>query len=168
MMDMDDVCAKPIKLEPLDRVMKETDKWDSCSFNRAGYYDIWALSYPPYIYSCWGWVDPVTVVHTMQDDIIYKLRETPDHEYFPVLSAFNGFAVYKTPIFLKCCYDWRMPKKYMRLQDLQANQQILGFRASFSPLDKQTDEADCEHRHFHMQAIYDYGARVVICPEEIF
>jgi glycosyltransferase involved in cell wall biosynthesis len=168
MMDLDDVCAGKLQLAPLARVLSESDQWDTCSFNRAGYYDIWALSVKPYIYSCWGFHDPLTVVHTMQDYIIDLLRETPDHRYLEVLSAFNGFAIYKSAIFFQCHYDWRMPKKYMSLADLQANQQILGFRATFSPLDQQTNEPDCEHRHFHMQAKYDFGARIMICPEHIF
>jgi hypothetical protein len=168
MLDLDDICASPIRLDPLRRVLSEPSKWDCCSFNRAGYYDVWALSYHPYIYSCWGWYNSETVVEVMRDDIIYKLRETPDHEYLRVLSAFNNLAIYKTSMFLKCAYDWRMPKKYMTMKELSANQQILGFRHSWSPLDKQTDEPDCEHRHFHMQATYEQGARVMISPEHIF
>lgn len=33
------------------------DNWDSLSFNRDYYYDIWALSYDNFRYHCWGYND---------------------------------------------------------------------------------------------------------------
>ena len=50
-MDLDDVCAKPIKLPVLDYAFQNKDRWDSISFNRKDYYDLWALSYAPFYLS---------------------------------------------------------------------------------------------------------------------
>ena len=41
-----------------ENILKINDKWDCISFNReAGYYDMWALSFIPYVYSFNHFVD---------------------------------------------------------------------------------------------------------------
>ena len=45
-------CVTPIDTEVLSRVIKSSE-WDGLSFNRDPYYDIWALSIPPLVLSCW-------------------------------------------------------------------------------------------------------------------
>ena len=50
MMDTDDVCSKKINIEILRKHLLNNDKWDSLSFNRLDYYDIWALQYYPFIF----------------------------------------------------------------------------------------------------------------------
>jgi len=166
--DMDDVCSGPMDLDVFTRAMNREDKWDSVSFNRRGYYDIWALSIDEYIYSCWGWLSPWEVVDHTKAYIIDKLGKIPAEEFAECRSAFNGFAVYKTAMFLDCNYDWRMPKQYMDLKELQRQQKILWGVGSRSPLEIQTDEPDCEHRAFHMMATDKHGARIRITPEILF
>lgn len=168
MLDMDDVCAMPPNMDVIQRALEREAEWDTISFNRPGYYDIWALSIPPFIYSCWGWENPYNAVDIIREHIINRLAELPKSELLECQSAFNGFAIYKTNPFLKCRYDWRMPKQYMPIRDLRINREALGNRNSLSPLDQQTDEPDCEHRAFHMSAIANYGARVRISPEYAF
>jgi len=166
--DMDDVCSGSMDLDVFKRAMNRQDKWDSVSFNRVGYYDLWALSIDAYVYSCWGWLSPYEVVEHMREYIIDKLSKIPADEFAECRSAFNGFAIYKTAAFLDCHYDWRMPKQYMTLEELQKQRKILWNVGSFSPLDVQTDEPDCEHRAFHMMAIAKNGARIRITPEFLF
>lgn len=167
-LDLDNVCVGEMDLDVFTRAMERDDKWDSVSFNRTGYYDIWALSIDDYIYSCWGWLSPWEVVDHIKKYIIDKLDKIPADKFAECLSAFNGFAIYKIASFIDCNYDWRMPKQYMKLEDLQRQQKILWGVGSISPLDKQTDEPDCEHRAFHMQAIHKNGARIRISPEKLF
>jgi len=167
-LDLDDVCAGEMDVEVFKRAMEREDKWDSVSFNRTGYYDIWALSIDNYIYSCWGWRSPFEVVEHTKKYIIDKLDKIPEDEFAECRSAFNGFAIYKTSHFIDCNYDWRMPKRYMTLKELQKQQKILWGVGSISPLDESTDEPDCEHRAFHMQAICDKGARIRISPQKLF
>ena len=51
MMDCDDVCSPDIKIDVLKKYLYRND-WDSLSFNKSpDYYDIWALSIRPYIFS---------------------------------------------------------------------------------------------------------------------
>lgn len=166
--DMDDACAGKMDVEVFKRAMEREEKWDSVSFNRTGYYDAWALSVDEYVYSCWGWWSPYEVIDHMRNYIIDKLTNTPADEFVECHSAFSGFAVYKTALFLNCNYDWRMPKRYMKLEELQRQQKILWGVGSISPLEEQTDEPDCEHRAFHMMAIHENGARIRISPEKLF
>ena len=168
MMDMDDVCSHYMDYDVITRAFIKSDRWDSVSFNRPGYYDLWALSIDSFIYSCWGWRDPMNVVEVMRSYIVEKMNQTSLDDYVECQSAFNGFAIYKTAKFIDCDYDWRMPKQYMKLEELLENKRILGNRPSFSPLDKQTDEPDCEHRSFHMMATAKNGARIRISPEVLF
>ena len=167
-MDMDDVCKDRIDLEVFKRAMDKNDKWDSVSFNRTGYYDIWALSIDEYVYSCWGWHCSLEVVEHTRKYIIEKLSKIPANEFAECRSAFNGFAIYKTDMFLNCNYDWRMPKQYMTLDELLHQKSILWNCGTYSPLDVQTNEPDCEHRAFHMMATDKNGARIRISPEILF
>jgi glycosyltransferase involved in cell wall biosynthesis len=168
MMDMDDVCSKPIQLDALRGVMDRADQWDSVSFNRSAYYDLWALSIDKYVYSCWGWLSPWEVVEHMRKYIVDKLSKIPADQFVECRSAFNGFAVYRTLKFLDCYYDWRIPKQYMTLEELEENRRVLWNVGSRSPLNVQTDEPDCEHRTFHMMATAKNGARIRICPGCLF
>lgn len=166
--DMDDVCSIKMDMDVFKRAINRDDKWDSVSFNRNSYYDIWALSIDEYIYSCWGWLSPWEVVDYMREYMAKKLSKIPLDEFIECQSAFNGFAIYKTSMFLNCDYDWRMPKQYMKLEDLLKNQKLLWGVGSVSPLDLQTNEPDCEHRSFHMMAIAKNNARIRISPECLF
>jgi len=168
MIDMDNVCAGSMNLDVFKRAMDRSDNWDSVSFNRKGYYDLWALSIDKFVYSCWGWLSPWEVVEHMRTYIIDKLSKIPADEFAECRSAFNGFAIYKTSMFLDCHYDWRMAKEYMNLAELQEQQRILWGTGSRSPLEQKTDEADCEHRAFHMMATAKNGARIRISPNYLF
>ena len=167
-LDMDNVCSGPMDLDVFKRAMNREDQWDSVSFNRPGYYDIWALSIDKYVYSCWGWLSPWEVVEHTREYIINKLGKIPADEFAECRSAFCGFAIYKTDMFLDCHYDWRIPKQYMTLKELEKQRRLLWNVGSVSPLEMQTDEPDCEHRSFHMMAIDKHGARIRITPEILF
>jgi glycosyltransferase involved in cell wall biosynthesis len=167
MMDFDDVCAGELDISVLSKYLN-TNNWDSLSFNRKNYYDIWALSIDEYIYSCWGWHCSWEVVDHTRKYIIDKLSKIPANQLVECRSAFNGFAIYKTDMFLNCYYDWRIPKQYMTLEELLHQKSILWNCGTHSPLDEQTDEPDCEHRSCHMMAIAENGARIRISPERLF
>ena len=170
MMDFDDVCAAPLDINVLKRALNRKSEWDSISFNRPGYYDIWAVSLKPFVYSAWGWTEPREVVKIMREYVVDKLDKLDPNELLECSSAFNGFAIYKTSVFLKCSYDWRRPLEYMTLEDIEQNREALksSSRSIRYPLDKFVEEPDCEHRSFHMSAIHRFGARIRISPEILF
>jgi hypothetical protein len=165
MMDMDDVNVGRMDFDVFDQVMEQNHEWDSVSFNRYGYYDLWALSIDEYVYSCWGWHNSWEIVERMREYIIDKLKKTHENEFVACRSAFNGLAVYKTDAFIDINYDWLMPKEYMTLQELLHQKHILGNCETYSPLDVKTHEPDCEHRAFHMRAIAKNSARIRISPK---
>jgi hypothetical protein len=170
MMDFDDVCDTPIQMSVLQKYLgvEWIDRWDALSFNREFYYDIWALSFMPYWYSCWGFKDPRSVVYIMREEITRKLAALGPDELFECDSAFNGFAIYRCSKFVGSNYDWHLPKAYITKQQLDLNMAAIGFREPLTPYPEISLESDCEHRHFHMRAKRDFGARIFISPMCLF
>jgi hypothetical protein len=174
MMDFDDVCSEPIEYPVLLQYISDEwiDRWDALSFNREWYYDIWALSWYPFLYSCWGFEDPLSVVYIMREEITRQLANVDKNSLFECDSAFNGFAIYRCSTFLKCHYDWHLPKHFITEEQMNMNVAVLGFRQPLIPFDSAEDvpehNFDCEHRHFHMQAKHLFGARIFISPLCLF
>jgi len=152
MMDMDDVCASPINVNAIGRILIRSD-WDAVSFNRPDYYDVWALSIDDYQNSCWHYGNQSTQrAEDTRKHIINKLNNTSKSQLIECYSAFNGFAIYRREKFVGCSYKWNIS---------ESNKYIP------APPDTQKQE-DCEHRSFHMEAIQKHGARIRISPEFIF
>lgn len=152
MMDFDDVCSKQINLNVLKNTLKRDD-WDAVSFNRPGYYDIWALSIDQYQNSCWHYEgESIKRTEETRRYVINKLKNTPIGTLVECQSAFNGFAIYRRGKFDGCEYKWNISdsNKYVE-----------------APPDR-TKQEDCEHRTFHMEATKKHGARIRISPEDIF
>jgi len=158
-------CVGPIRPQILKEVMARDD-WDTISFDREdGYYDYWALSYDPFIYSIYHFSTNKSVHHIMRnhfEDILKKKKAEDPDALIPVYSAFNGFAVYRSDPFLKCSYSWKIDMKYFPVEIL--------FKQTFMLDANIIDylENDCEHRKFHMEAVRDYNARVRISLKSLF
>ena len=164
MMDCDDVCANKINLDVLARYIDKNNNylanWDALSFISKPYYDLWALSKYPYSYGCmhfkewqaWG---------TFIEKVI---QETPEYELIPCLSAFNGFAIYKTDKFINCVYEGiprfdLIPPHLLKINEKLAGPIWLKGKAAL---------IDCEHRGFHLQAINKFEAKIRIASTFIF
>ena len=162
MMDSNEyACVGQINIPTLRSALERSDEWDSVSFNReAGYYDYWALSYDPYIYSIYHVVNKNETLHNIREDFEKKLkyasaRNDNKYSFIPVYSSYNGFAIYKSDKFLNCSYSSNIdttlfPKKLLPKQIIN----------------KFTN--DCEHRKFHLEAIKRNKARIVVSPLSIF
>jgi hypothetical protein len=163
MMDSNEyACVGQINIPTLRSALERSDEWDSVSFNRdAGYYDYWALSYDPYIYSIYHVVNKNETLHNIREDFEKKLKharsktDNKKYDFIPVYSSYNGFAIYKTVKFLNCSYSSNIdttlfPKKLLPKQIIN----------------KFTN--DCEHRKFHLEAIKKNKARIVVSPLSIF
>jgi len=165
-MDCDDVCTQKVNIEILnyylnsDKCLDSDLEWDSISFNKDPYYDLWALSKYPYSYGCmhfenwkaWG---------TFIEKII---KETPPNKLIPCLSAFNGFAIYKTNKFINCYYDPKPRFDLIPSHLLKINESLAG------PIWIKGKAAliDCEHRSFHLLAINKNNAKIRISPLILF
>lgn len=175
MMDCDAVCSAPIKCDILQSVLTtiHSNQWDAISFNSDPYYDIWALAAPPFIFSCanfvggkrkWAW----HLWRRMAAD------KAAGRNITQVWSAFGGFAIYRTALFLAhkdIVYDGCYRLDYIPATLLSEN-----IRAVGSPIySRQTPQTpyvetggDCEHRHFHLTAVMKYGAHIGICHDVLF
>jgi glycosyltransferase involved in cell wall biosynthesis len=165
MMDSNEYsCVGEVKPDVLKGVLARDD-WDAISFDReAGYYDYWALSYDPFIYSIYHF-DSISVHATMRkdfEDLLKKTRtENPD-ALISVYSAFNGFAVYRSDPFLQCSYSWKIDLTYFPMEILIKQAFLLDSNIRDDLMN------DCEHRKFHMEAVRDYNARVRVSVQSLF
>ena len=167
MIDMDNVCAGKINADILPQYLERTD-WDALSFYRETYYDIWALSIRPFVFSCWHWYNreiALNVIETTQSYFYKKIRELPKNELLEVDSAFCGFGLYRLSKFIDCEYSPRFALPYMSSKMLAENERALQL-----PLMPEYREfyGDCEHRWFHMEAIHKHGAKIRVSPLALF
>jgi glycosyltransferase involved in cell wall biosynthesis len=159
MIDCDDVCSEPVKLEYILYYLTINTEWDSISFNKKPYYDTWALSKYPYVFSNMHFKNPEGY-GTFIEKII---ENTPPKTLIPCLSAFNGFAIYRTEKFINYFYDPTPRLDLFPKHLIENNIRLCG------PMYLKDKGAivDCEHRSFHLMAVNN-GARIRIAPEVIF
>jgi hypothetical protein len=169
MMDFDDVCTNKININVLKKHIHNDNKWDALSFRNNHYYDFWALSIRPYIFSYVHFKNPSKVLLNMSNYINNLLNSLGENDLLACFSAFNGFCIYKTSIFKDCIYDGNIcldliPKKYLNETIKKNNSEIIyNEECWLSPKNE-----DCEHRSFHFYAIIKKNARIFISPEILF
>ena len=172
MMDFDNVNCKNINIEPLKRSLMRGD-WDGLSFNTSPiYYDTWALSIKPFYFSYLHFkfnnnYNGDSIIKNYMDRI---LKITPKNSLIKCLSAFGGFSIYRTNKFLNTYYDGRVRLDLIPSNLIEQQKKFLKSKIVFN---QKTDLVntyyeDCEHRSFHIQAIKNSGARIMISPEILF
>jgi hypothetical protein len=166
MMDANEYsCVGPIRPAVLAAALERSAEWDALSFDReAGYYDYWALSYDPFVYSCYHFDKPY-VLETMRAnwrEKLSKAQAADPKQLLEVYSAFNGFAIYKADPFLKCTYAWKIDMRFFPVEIIIKQSFVLNANIAEHLVD------DCEHRKFHLEAIRDYGARVRVSLDSLF
>jgi hypothetical protein len=161
MMDTNEyACIGNININILVETFDNTQHWDSISFNReAGYYDYWALSFSPYIYSFFHINNSIKVVKNMRKDFSDILK---NNNYIYVYSAFNGFAIYKMNKFIDCRYSSDIDIQLFPIKELHKfcmhnKCKILN---NFSN--------DCEHRKFHLESIKKHNSKILIYNKSLF
>ena len=150
-------CVGQMNIDTLRSALERSDEWDGISFDReAGYYDYWALSFDPHIYSFYHVQNKNETLQSMVTSFATKLNAARESRtLIPVYSAFNGFAVYKTSMFLNCSYS-SMIHIHLFPKQLIPAKIVNNFKN------------DCEHRKFHLEAIKKNGARIMVSPLSIF
>lgn len=161
MSDTDSECCHDMNLDVLQKYLVRDD-WDGLSFNRINYYDIWALAYNPFYFSCWHWHDQ-NLWMDVRNDISLRLANMDKESLFDCYSAFNGFAIYRLSKFLNCHYDFRQAYNYMDDELIKVNDDFFRTRTTRMTGEHNNNE-DCEHKHFHLQATALNGARIRISP----
>ena len=169
MMDFDDVNCKNCNPEILKQYLHRTD-WDGLSFNTSPkYYDVWGLSIYPYCFSYNHFTNNVQQYKVIQNYVATLLSKLPPGQLLPCISAFNGFAIYRTSHFLNTYYDGSIRRDLIPYSNMRAHkiaaQSPLIFK-KYITVDGRYE--DCEHRAFHIQASNNSGAIIRISPEVLF
>jgi len=176
MMDCDDVNCKEINIDVLKKHLYQND-WDGLSFNTVPrYYDIWALSIYPFCFSYNHFNNNVKYYSIMQnyiDGLLNKAKN--ENELLECISSFNGFSIYRTDKFTNTSYDGSVRLDLISVKNLEAHKKItkskVVFKKYFKPdgtINVDGKFEDCEHRAFHIQAIQNSGAKIMISPEVLF
>lgn len=176
MMDCDDVNCKDVNIDILQKYIHRND-WDGLSFNTTPkYYDIWGLSIYPFCFSYNHFENNVQYYNIMQkyvDTLLKKAKE--ENKLVECISSFNGFSLYRTSKFLNTYYDGRIRLDLISKKKLDAHKKItkskIVFKKYFKPdgnINVDGRYEDCEHRAFHIQAIQNSGARIMISHDVLF
>lgn len=170
MMDFDDVNCKDLNVNVLTKYLNRTD-WDALSFNTVPrYYDIWALSIYPYCFSYNHFENtPKHNYDVIQNYIEKKLKRLKPGELLRCISAFNGFAIYRTEKFMGGSYDGNvradlLPAHYLKAHENASQSKLIYY--DYGHVKGKYE--DCEHRAFHIQAINESNAKIMISPDVLF
>ena len=175
MMDMDDVCNKRFNINVLIKYILNSTNWDALSFNRSGYYDVWALSYDPYMFSCWHYYKKHEDNRNFLKNIVRpyfesKLNKLNNNELYDVYSAFGGFCIYKTNKFINSYYNWDINKNLELIPKELMEKNIIkcDFVEPYMFNNKVDKIFDCEHRHFHLYAKKYFDVQIKVSPYPLF
>lgn len=170
MMDFDDVNCKEIRTELIPKYLARDD-WDGLSFNTTPkYYDIWALSIYPYCFSYNHFKNsPIHNYRIIQNYIENKLSKLKKNDLLRCISSFNGFSIYRANKFLNTSYDGNirvdlLPKDYIAAHMKASNSKLIFHDYGHVKGERE----DCEHRAFHIQAINNDNARIMITKDVLF
>jgi hypothetical protein len=176
MMDCDDVNCKEVNIDVLKKHLYRND-WDGLTFDTVPkYYDIWALSIYPFCFSYNHFNNNVKYYYIIQNYINNLLNKAKNEgKLLECISSFNGFSIYRTVKFTNTSYDGNVRLDLIPRENLEAHKKITRSKVIFKKYFK-TDGTinvdgkfeDCEHRAFHIQAIQNSGAKIMISPEVLF
>lgn len=168
MMDANEYsCIGPINIETLEYYLQPEQyiQWDSLSFHRdAGDYDTWALSYDPFIFSVFHYKNWKNLLEKIRNSF-KNIMDNAIHKdiLINVFSSFNGFALYKYEYFKNCSYSHIPNLEYFDSNILSKQNEITECKPFLEiPI------GDCEHRHFHLEAIYKNNAKIRVAPRSLF
>lgn len=143
MMDYDEINSYDFQSKVFEFVMENANQWDGLSFYRNHFYDIWALRFGQYDYNAlYTRVNGESPVPNITEAIVREIT-TKKLSFYPVISAFNGLAIYKYYMMEGCRYYGRNHS---------------------GPADH---GEDCEHVGLHKCMIYKHGARIRIHNESL-
>lgn len=160
MIDSDNINTPKWNIDIINKYLNnfDGDNWDCISFNKRNYYDIWALLYDDFKHHCWGFgknSSKVTLV--MKNNIIKKLQNSKSNS-IEVMSAFNGFGIYKTERFKGFYYDGLYDNFKGLVTDIERNKTVealkkfnLNVNCKMSNHQHGRD-GHCEHLFYHLSA----------------
>jgi hypothetical protein len=164
MIDCDEVRTSPWNIQVIDNYLRnwDHDDWDSISFNHSEYYDIWALVFEDFKHHCWGFGNSSRdVIKIMANRLKYILNHSITNS-INVLSAFNGFAIYKTDKFKDLYYNGLYDNIRPLFTDEERMLTIDAFKRYNLDVTIDHDQIECcEHVFYHLHAIQQ-GCKIKI------
>jgi hypothetical protein len=169
MMDLDNVNCKECNIENIKKYLNRED-WDALSFNTVPkYYDIWALSIYPFCFSYNHFNNNTKFHKIIQNYISILLEKLPENGLLPCISAFNGFAIYRTNKFLDTYYDGTIRKDLICDENMKAHMLVTNSKLVYKQyVTVDARYEDCEHRAFHIMASQKSDAKIMISKDVIF
>jgi hypothetical protein len=167
MIDCDNVNYLPWNINLLYYYLHQNKDWDVISFNRPNFYDIWALLFDNYKHHCHGFgKHNEDVINRMTIDILANLNRSKDT--VDVLSAFNGFCMYKTKKVEGCRYDglYINAKKLTTEEEKQTTVAHLKKYNLHVTINDDCVEC-CEHIYYHLSAIKK-GCKIKLSKFNLF
>lgn len=176
MIDSDDKGSRKWNLDLISTSLQDDeDEWDCLSFNCKGvYYDCWALMFDDFKHQVWGFpnmIDCRRVEKIMLKEIKNKLKDSPS-DSIDVMSAFNGFAIYKTQRFVGFHYDGECSNfvKFFTNDERTKLEKMLSIKYGIDTKcllePKLFRHECCEHLFYHLSA-YKRGRKIKISKFEI-
>jgi hypothetical protein len=162
MIDSDDRGSGKWNLDLISTSLQDDeDDWDCLSFNKGVYYDCWALMFDDFKHHVWGfpkWSDCTGIEKVMFSEIKNKLKDSPS-DNIDVMSAFNGFAIYKTQRFIGFHYDglcsnfikFFTNEERTKLEKMLSIKYGINTKCLLTKNNQQTPEC-CEHLFYHLSA----------------
>lgn len=168
MIDCDDVGSSKWNINIINKYLNnfDNDNWDCISFNKHYYYDIWALLYDDFKHHCWGFgglnsLVNWRVVDNIRKDISKKLQHSKSNS-IEVISAFNGFCIYKTERFKGFYYDGLYNNFKSLVTDVERNKTVETLKKRFNlNVNIVFWEECCEHLFYHLSA-FKKGRKIKI------
>ena len=169
MIDCDNVNIIAWDINLLSYYLNQNQDWDCITFNRPLFYDIWALLFDNYKQHCYGFnvTNSEHIISIMHKAICKKLKECPT-DSIEVLSAFNGFAMYRTQKLKGCFYDGLyanvksfITKEYQQKTIEQFKKHNLHLTINHNYIEC------CEHIHYHLLALKN-GCKIKLSKFNLF
>jgi hypothetical protein len=172
MIDSDDKGSSKWNFDIIIKYLQDNDgDWDCMSFNRKKYYDKWALLFDDFKHQCWGFAnqkDCFRVINVMETEIVKKLKNSQS-DSIQVMSAFNGFAIYKTKRFIGFHYDGLNSNflKFFSDEERYVLENVLSTKYGIhTRCLTDMSKPCCEHLHYHLSA-HKLGRKIKISKYNI-
>lgn len=159
MIDSDDKGAHKWNIDIINKYLHnfDNDDWDCISFNREGFYDIWALLYDDIKQHSFGYNpgDCPKIISMMREDIINRLQNLESNS-IEVMSAFNGLCIYKTKRFKGFYYDGLYENFKDLFTDIERDKTVKEIERKFNLIVEINHNSFggqcCEHLFYHVTA----------------
>tara|TARA_B100000768_G_C11261283_1_gene368889 strand:- start:741 stop:1574 length:834 start_codon:yes stop_codon:yes gene_type:complete len=170
MIDSDNVNISKWNIDIINNYLNnfDNDDWDCISFNRNNYYDIWALLFDNFRHHCWGFGKDSRKVILALQKIIKKKLDNSKSNSIEVISAFNGFCIYKTERFKDFFYDGLYKNFKNLVTDDERNNTIQELKKVILDVDIDENYENnpvnpqcCEHLFYHLSA-FKKGRKIKI------